>query len=461
VPILSKSKLEESHYIHDINEFNTWIFYSKTSCSNLFAVPIVHPMIKPFSILASITFLSSSLMASISSSDAGKPWESRKTKTVKPAEKADKFNSYGGWADHKVANPGYFRTIQKDNKWWFIDPEGHLFISVGVNSVEPKRVGRNADASWAKDTHKLLTETGFNTIGRWSAPKKFKDSNKKIPYCSTFGFMKHYVEERPASSGKRGYPKQTIPVFDKEWPEFCERYAANNVPKTKDDKFLLGHFSDNELPFRPDALGRYLSLPESDAGHQAAKAWLKEKRISRSKIDDPKVQAEFLQLVAEKYFDTVAKKYDPNHLYIGSRLHGRCINEPVIRGANVCDVISINYYHAWEPDEKETADWTKWSEKPFIVGEFYAMKVTSKQKKVDGAGFRVLKHEEAGEFYHTYTSTLLNKHPNCVGWHWFKYADSNTVYRKGIVGPKSEVHSILTDSMRVLNEQVYSIRDEH
>ena len=413
------------------------------------------------SILFLISLVIINSLAGVHSSDAGKPWESRDTHIVKPAKEVDVRSSFGGWKDHKVADSGYFRTIKQGSKWWLVDPKGYLFLSVGMNSVEPKRVSSKDNTQWAKDTHKLLTEAGFNTIGRWSAPEKFERVNKEIPWCNTLGFMRNYDKERPANRGKKGYPMETIPVFDKEWPEFCERYAAENVPQSKNNKFLVGHFSDNELPFRPDALNLYLSLPESDPGHQAAQAWVKENRISRRKTKDPKVQAAFLQLVAEKYYDTVAavlKKYDPNHLYIGSRLHGRCINEPVIRGANVCDVISINYYHSWEPDEKKTASWTKWSEKPFLVGEFYAMKVTSRRLKADGAGFRVLKHEEAGEFYHTYTSSLLNKHPNCVGWHWFKYADSNTNYRKGIVGPAGEVHSTLTNAMRVLNEQVYSLR---
>jgi len=228
-----------------------------------------------------------------------------------------------------------------------------------------------------------------------------------------------------------------------------------------DRKFLIGHFSDNELPFRPNALSLYLALPEKDAGHQGALAWMDENGVSKSRVDRPKVQAAFLEEVSKRYFHTVSaalKKVDPNHLYIGSRIHGRCISEPVLRGANVCDVISINFYHSWEPETAKTAEWTKWSEKPFLVGEFYAMKVTSKKTNADGAGFRVLKHEEAGEFYHTYTSALLRKHPNCVGWHWFKYADDHDDYQKGIVSQDGETHQVLVDAMRELNEQVYSLR---
>ena len=412
-------------------------------------------------LLLILVSLTSNLAATVNSSDAGKAWENRKTRTVKPAKSPDERSSFGGWAKHKVAEPGFFRVSKNGRKWWLIDPEGHLFLSIGVNSVEPKRVERDDKEAWGEETHQLLTNSGFNSIGRWSAPRDFRAIDKEIPWCRSLGFMANYVKNRPKNRGESGYPKETIPVFDEEWPTFCEEYAAEHVSDYVDNRFLIGHFSDNELPFRPDALSLYLSLPESDAGHQGALAWMKENRVSKGRADNPKAQAAFLEEVSKRYFNTVAvalKKVDPNHLYIGSRLHGRCISEPVLRGASVCDIVSINFYHSWKPDKSKTAEWTKWSQKPFLVGEFYAMKVTSKRTDADGAGFRVLKHEEAGEFYHTYTSALLKDHPNCVGWHWFKYADDSDDYQKGIVSRYGAPHQPLIDAMRVLNDQAYSIR---
>jgi len=379
-------------------------------------------------ILCSFASFTLSVAADVSSSDAGKDWEKRKTHTVRPAKAPDELSSYGG----------------------------------GVNSVEPKRVKHDSVTKWSQETHALLTETGFNSIGRWSAPDEFQEIDKEIPWCSTFGFMKNYLKERPEEYSRNiTKQNQTIPVFDKEWPEFCERYAKEKTKGHIDNPFIIGHFSDNELDFRPNALELYLELPENDPGHQAAVAWMKENRVSKGKVDNPKTQAAFLEIVAKKYYETVAaalKKFDPNHLYIGSRLHGRSISEPVLNAANACDIVSVNYYHAWEPEKAKTANWTKWSKKPFLVGEFYAMKVTSKRLKVDGAGFRVLNHEDAGEFYHTYTSTLLKDHPNCVGWHWFKYADAFDDHQKGIVGLSGKAHQPLIDSMKIVNEQAYSIR---
>jgi hypothetical protein len=53
---------------------------------------------------------------------------------------------------------------------------------------------------------------------------------------------------------------------------------------------------------------------------------------------------------------------------------------------------------------------------------------------------------------------MLKSIPNCVGWHWFKYADAESEARKGIVSGTAEVRQPLIDSMRELSQQAYSLR---
>ncbi len=400
--------------------------------------------------------------ASVFASDGGKPWERRQVKILKPARKTDAVNEYGGSARHKLKATGFFYVTKKSNKWWMVDPDGHLFFMKALNSVEAKRVGRYDSEAWAKDTYKLLRSAGFNSLGRWSEEEAFKEAGVPVPWCSTTSFMKDYAKRRSAENGESGFPNETLPVFDKEWPEFCEDYAKKKVSHLKNDKWLIGHFSDNELPFRPDALKKYLSLPKSDAGYKGAAAWMRKNKYKQSKVKVERVQQEFLEHVARLYYETIAaalKKADPNHLYLGSRLHGRCINPATITAAGACDIISINYYHRWEPEEERMEDWEEWSESPFFVSEFYAMKVTREDIPKDaGAGFRVKNHEDAAAFYHTHTAALLKEIPSCVGWHWFKYADDDPEYRKGIISNDGEVHQILLDGMKIINDQAYALR---
>ena len=411
------------------------------------------------SYLALIALLSSEASAqTVEASNAGGPWKFLPTNTVSPPKSPDERNRFGGWANHQVAEPGFFRVMEKDGHWWLVDPDGCLFFSAGLNSVRPTPTNLDHEKEWAEETYQLLTGNGFNTLGRWSTPQHFKKIEKEIPWCAGLDFMLRYKKEK-------GYPeshKKILTVFDEEWPAFCEKYALEKTAQTKTETYLIGYFSDNELPFRPNALSLYLALPKDDASYLGARAWMKENNIEEYQARDKKISADFLEEISKRYYDTVAaalKKADPNHLFLGSRINGRNISEPVFRASRACDVVSVNYYHRWEPEKERLARWTEWSQRPFLIGEFYAMKVLDKETRPSGAaGFWVLSHEAAGEFYHTYAGGMLKEIPGCVGYHWFKYADDNDNYHKGIVDQTSKPHETLLEAMQTLNSQTYSLR---
>ena len=55
------------------------------------------------------------------------------------ALQTNRFNvsKYGGFLETKSRASGYFRVEKIDGKWWFIDPEGHYFISAGSTGINP------------------------------------------------------------------------------------------------------------------------------------------------------------------------------------------------------------------------------------------------------------------------------------------------------------------------------------
>ena len=57
-------------------------------------------------------------------------WD-REDKSLDPGEFG--YCKYGGYAGAKAKATGFFRVEQIDGKWWFVDPDGHLFLSTGVN----------------------------------------------------------------------------------------------------------------------------------------------------------------------------------------------------------------------------------------------------------------------------------------------------------------------------------------
>ncbi|HBO46181.1 MAG TPA: hypothetical protein DD670_20110 [Planctomycetaceae bacterium] len=255
-----------------------------------------------------------------------------------------------------------------------------------------------------------------------------------------------------------------MPVFDAEFETFCDEHARQ-LRDVKDDPWLLGHFSDNELPFRPDSLTNFLTLPENDAGHQFAKKWFESRLDAETRVDrqiNSEDQAAFAQIVAHRYYSVVAKairKYDPNHLYLGSRIHGRCLHEATFRGSTPVDVVSVNYYHRWSVEHDRMTSWAKWSGRPLLVSEWYAQSLAAADTDASGAGFRVRSGRDRGLFYQNLALGLLRQ-PECVGWHWFKYGGDGSGFCKGIVDRRYSPHTDTLELMGELNRQVYHMRSQ-
>src|SRR5690606_38532487 len=152
-----------------------------------------------------------------------------------------------------------------------------------------------------------------------------------------------------------------------------------NLESTKDDPYLLGHFSDNELPFTRDGLDKFLRLPPDDPGYIAAYEWLRERQglaepdLSRiTERDRPESNG----YVADRYLTIVSraiKSVDPNHMYLGPRFHGSALSNPYIFEAagKHLDAIGINLYSRWVPRLPELAEWEQRSGKPIIITEWY------------------------------------------------------------------------------------------
>jgi len=420
-------------------------------------------------------------------------WKNYSTRTMAtlsgytPAKKMD-LDKYGGRKDRKEMATGFFYSKKIGNRWYNIDPDGNLFINVGMVNVATGGSERSKQvvlerygnkAGWADETARLLRSNGFNAYGAWSDNTSLINTlaqdKKPMAYTLIKNFMSDYGKKRGGTyqeSGHIGYPDRTIFVFDPQWESFCDNYAKQ-LTATKDEKNLFGYFSDNELPFERLTLDRYLSKKDTtDPGCVAAKQWLKDHQLAIASITDS-VRNEFLGLVAEKYFSVVSraiKKYDPNHLYLGSRLHSyelkvRQVFEAV---GKYVDVMAINYYREWTPVADDMKKWEQWSGKPFIVTEWYVKGEDSGMPNYSGAGWRVRTQEDRGDFYQHFALGLLESR-SCVGFHWFKYQDndptdksvdpSNTDANKGIVTWGYELYAPLLNKMKELNMQVYQLAD--
>ena len=171
------------------------------------------------------------------------------------------------------------------------------------------------------------------------------------------------------------------------------------------------------------------------------------------------------------------KKHAPKQLNLGPRLYG---NDRVKEDweqeflfkavGKYADVVSYNYYHVWTPEKNHLTNWTQWSGKPFIISEWYVKGEDTSMENKTGAGWVVKTQKDRGLFYQNYTLALLESQ-NCVGWHWFRYQDNDTVdegvdtriadsdVNKGIVDGDYTPYVELLAAMREVNMQLFDLID--
>jgi hypothetical protein len=332
-------------------------------------------------------------------------------KIVKAQEDADlashqnpqKLDQYGGWAEGPQLNAtGHFRVEKYQGKWWFVDPEGRLFWSdgldcVGFNQSFTRVQGRerfyeklattnflaqNLQAKYGDDWRNAagdrllqrMQSWGLNTLGG-GADRDIAQKHK-VPYTlqlSTRRFGGGIID--PASTN---------------WVENVRRMLTQAAQTIKGDPWCVGFFVDNEIHVG------------------TGPAWF------------------------ESYYQQVgalAKEILPDTLYLGSRLdyHNWPDDPPerfeIVRAAaKYCDVVSFNFY-------KFTLDdfvLPEGVDKPVIIGEFH---MGALDRGLFHTGLRsVIDQNQRAEGYRDYVTSALHS-PYIVGAHWFQCYDEATTGR--------------------------------
>lgn len=204
-------------------------------------------------------------------------------------------DEYGGWASGpQVPTTGFFGTVKREGKWWLVTPSGHLFLSLGVDTIAlsegPTMVeGRENMFTWlptARDplakhfgytaevlygpikkgrTFNFYTANlerkygpewlarsrafaldrlrawGFNTIANWSDPALYE--LKRVPYTATIDISGDYAR---VASGQDYWGKMHDP-FDPRFAAAVEKNLRDTVQRYRDDPWCLGYFIDNEI----------------------------------------------------------------------------------------------------------------------------------------------------------------------------------------------------------------------
>ena len=419
-------------------------------------------------------------------------------------DKEQEFDKYGGLMDPMMRQEatGFFYTTKIGDRWWVIDPLGYpcyirAVSGIGINYLNsPNQKKAALDKYGSEDkwgiaaTRQFKDDWYFNTsTGNGAEIKKVED---RTIYQYGVGFVGSYGSSIGTNNSNGGSTtfagNNTMNVFDPEFVDWCDQ-KAQAVESTKDDEWLLGRTMDNELPMDGNMLYNYLRLPASDPiyHHSYAAAWTWLINITgkdnptEQDIDDEMLQL-FVGFVYDRFYSlatTAIRKYDPNHMILGSRMLHGVISKPwVLRFASLhLDCLTINWYGEWDIPVEDLKLVSESANMPLMVTEFYTKAMDSGLDNTRGAGWVVKTQQDRGDFYQCYTLRLLEC-KNFVGWHWFQYIDNDpdpaVIYttkngvktwrdqssvdaNKGIVSNTHEPYEDLINSMIEINKNVYKL----
>ena len=430
----------------------------------------------------------------------------------------------------------FFTTKKVNDRWWLISPDGKQFISRGVTTVQfAQDIIQNTTNSpygdtnkakygtveaWRKAAAQRLIGWGFNTLGSWSdeALSEVTVGNQRLADSPNVDLGATFVRQK--QEGGQAWLHGIFPdVFDPDFEKSTYQQARERCAPRKNDRWLLGWFTDNVLRWGPDWRGSdelltiFLGLPATVPGKKAAVDLMRERYGEVTKFNavwnttfaswdalaqstsnrppvvrkafyaqnqeterqaneaDPKRAAffadceAFLARLAERYFritNEALKAADPNHLNFGCRFAYVPPQPVVAAAAKYVDVISFNCYAL---DPRQAIDRYSVFGKPLIIGEFSFRGRDSGLPNTRGAGKVVDTQADRAAAFKEFV-TLGLRCPNLVGYHWFEHADEpkegrfdgeNSNY--GVVNIRDEVYVELTRAMTEINAQAETLHE--
>gem|GEM_PF-215371 len=395
---------------------------------------------------------------------------------------------YGGFRAAQARATGFFRVEQIDGRWWFVDPDGHLFFSTGVDVITPwigtpvadredlfaalppselrtafaqaRRADRAADASfyswnlwrrfgdgwltnWIELTLRRMDAWGFNTIANWS-DRRLWDAKRK-PYVV---MLRGWGIE----TGYLGLPDVFAPDFTNQ----VETAAREQCAPRKDDPWLLGYFVANEPPWP----GRELDIVEAILTGPDRPIQRELKRFLATG-DSPARRREFVHCAVERFLAVVnaaIRRHDPNHLNLGVRF-GSHVPEPMLRAASSFDVYSMNCYE-YKPEPATLDRVYRVTGRPILIGEFHF----GVPERGLAPGLRQTANQtERGLAYRYYVENAA-AHPAVVGTHWFQWADEPNTgrfdgenYNIGFVDVTDLPYSELVEAAKATHKRLFEV----
>ena len=368
------------------------------------------------------------------------------------------YSRYGGYRQRQVEGTGFFRVEKIDGRWWFVDPDGYLFLSVGVDCVDISCGGTIRDYDMRPEMfaeippYDLPEKMGFTdrqgnsvaSFGLWNLYRRYGEDYREkaldmvIKRMDKWGLntVANWSSDIVKDSGRKAFLHQLYGMgLSDELMGLCDIYAPDfrkNLEKSissqtaryKGNPWLIGYFIGNE----PAWLNQEERLCELilTGKDRPIKSAL-EKYLGRNG-DTPAVRRKFVYETFGRYLgvtDSIIRKYDPDHLNLGIRFGDPLtLPDDVLKLCDVFDVFSFNCYDL--VPRPEMMDRVKdLIDRPMIIGEYHFGTV---DRGYAQSLWQVESQEQRGVAYRYYTEHAY-AHPSLIGTGYFQWADQDITGR--------------------------------
>jgi hypothetical protein len=367
---------------------------------------------------------------------------------------------FGGTKAVRSEATGYFRVQEIGGRWWFVTPEGHGFLSLGVNHMDMaalkypdnihifrERYGGDNDCFIREGIAEPLRQWGFNTIswtqelvgGVWAKPGSILRHSPEwtqrqfhiadLPYVYNLKFadienFNTYVH----------YPD----VFDKEFEDWADYVARSACVDMADDRLLLG-YADVPVPAimvdKPGAWAEGLDLTNPDDVVE-------------------------LEKIVRRYFEVTTRairRYDPSHLIFGPRFgHSNDMPDWLLKlSGEFFDVLLMNRYLTPEEVRTDLARWHDLSGRPIVISDMLYLAPTELLKVGHNAPCYVPDQKARGKAYAAFADVAFSQ-PYIVGLHWCGFIE-NRARKSGLKNYLDVPYEECVRQMREFNQnRLYS-----
>ena len=405
-------------------------------------------------------------------------WQEEDKQLQTPLFSDSEVSQYGGYKVKQLKATGFFRTEKIDGKWWFVDPEGYLFLSIGSDCINPsvrtttkdrefifehleenegsadfyrwninKRYGDDIIPKWINTTAKRMNAWGLNTVANWSS--RDISGADKVPFVLTLPGLQ-------LNKGVMGLPD----IYNPQYAIDIDKAIGEMAQNYKNNPWLLGYFVGNEQPWpgQESILCERILNGDDTPIKKELTAWIAKNGNSYEE------KRAFVYYTFEKFLALVnktLKKHDPNHLNIGMRFGGHTTNELLVIAGMHFDVFSFNCYEM-RPSVEFMKRIDEMTGLPIIIGEYHF--------GVPGRGMaaglvQVKDYMERGNAYRYYNE-LGYSHPSLIGAHWFQWIDqANTGrsdgenYNIGLLDITDRPYPEMVKAMKETHKRLYKIHN--